>query len=201
MRDPVRDVRDLPNFAFGSKTPIWWGTIGFIVIEASGFLMLIAVYLYLASHNPDWPMAEDLPAPLIGSVLAGYFILSEIPNFWLKKLIHRFDLRKVRIGLIVMSLIALGGLVIRAFEFGALNVRWDANAYGSIVWALLFMHTVHLVTDAAETLIMTAMMFIGPIDARRFVDVGENAEYWDFVVLAWLPVYAVIYWAPQWLTG
>jgi cytochrome c oxidase subunit 3 len=201
MSGPVRDVRDLPNFAFGSKAPIWWGNIGFIVIEASGFFMLIVVYLYLANHNPEWPLAQDLPDPLIGSLLAGYFLLSEIPNFWIKKVIHRFDLRKVQIGLVIMSLIALAGLGIRAFEFGALNVRWDTNAYGSILWALLFLHTVHLVTDAAETWAMCGMMFIGPVDARRFVDVGENAEYWDFVVLAWLPVYVVIYWVPRWLAG
>jgi heme/copper-type cytochrome/quinol oxidase subunit 3 len=99
-----------------------------------------------------------------------------------------------------MSLIGLGGLAIRAFEFGALNCRWDLNAYGSIVWALLFMHTFHLVTDSLETCAICAIMFLGPVDARRFVDVGENAEYWDFVVLAWIPVYVVIYWAPRWLS-
>ena len=199
MPGPVRDVRDLPRFAFGSRSPIWWGNMGFIVIEASGFFMLIVVYLYLASQNADWPLTPDLPQPLIGSVLAGYFILSEIPNVWIKKAIHRFDLRRVRIGLVIMSLIAIGGLVIRAFEFGALNCRWDLNAHGSIVWALLFMHTLHLVTDGLETCAICVMMFLGPVDARRFVDVGENAEYWDFVVLAWLPVYVVIYWAPRWL--
>src|SRR4051812_46519237 len=105
MSGPVRDVRDLPNFAFGSKAPIWWGNIGFIVIEASGFFMLIAVYLYLASQNPDWPLAQDLPSPLFGSLLAVYLVLSEIANFWIKKEIHRFDLRKVQIGLLIMSVI------------------------------------------------------------------------------------------------
>ena len=28
-------------------------------------------------------------------------------------------------------------LVVRAFEFAGLNVRWDSNAYGSVVWLLL----------------------------------------------------------------
>ena len=40
-------------------------------------------------------------------------------------------------------------------------------------------------------------MFIGPVEEQRFVDVEENALYWYFVVLAWLPIYAVIYWAPR----
>ena len=40
-------------------------------------------------------------------------------------------------------------------------------------------------------------MFVGPIEEQRFVDVEENAVYWYFVVLAWLPIYGVIYWAPR----
>ena len=40
-------------------------------------------------------------------------------------------------------------------------------------------------------------MFVGPIEEKRFVDVEENAVYWYFVVLAWLPIYGVIYWAPR----
>ena len=36
-------------------------------------------------------------------------------------------------GLVVCLLFALAFLVVRGFEFAALNVRWDTNAYGSIV--------------------------------------------------------------------
>jgi cytochrome c oxidase subunit 3 len=35
------------------------------------------------------------------------------------------------------------------------------------------------------------------LKAKRYVDVSENALYWDFVVLWWLPIYAVIYWLPR----
>jgi cytochrome c oxidase subunit 3 len=31
------------------------------------------------------------------------------------------------------------------------------------------------------------------------VDVAENALYWDFVVIAWLPVYLTLYWGARWL--
>ena len=96
-----------------------------------------------------------------------------------------------------MTVLGFGALVIRAFEFRALDFRWDTNAYGSVFWAVLFLHTVHLVTDISETAVMAGMAFLGPMDARRFVDVSENAEYWDFVVLTWLPLYAILYWAPR----
>jgi heme/copper-type cytochrome/quinol oxidase subunit 3 len=40
-------------------------------------------------------------------------------------------------------------------------------------------------------------MFTRHVRERRFVDVSEYAFYWYFVVLVWLPVYAVIYWVPR----
>jgi heme/copper-type cytochrome/quinol oxidase subunit 3 len=83
------------------------------------------------------------------------------------------------------------------FEFVHLNVQWDHDAYGSIVWLLLGLHTTHIVTDFLDSLVLTALMFTGPIEERRFIDVEENAVYWYFVVLAWLPIYGVIYWAPR----
>jgi cytochrome c oxidase subunit 3 len=39
--------------------------------------------------------------------------------------------------------------------------------------------------------------FTGPLEGKRFVDVSENALYWYFVVLSWLPIYAVLYLAPR----
>jgi cytochrome c oxidase subunit 3 len=32
---------------------------------------------------------------------------------------------------------------------------------------------------------------------RRFGDVQDNALYWNFVVLTWLPIYGCIYWVPR----
>ena len=86
---------------------------------------------------------------------------------------------------------------VRVLEFMHLNVWWDHDSYGSIVWVLLGLHTTHIVTDFLDTIVLTALMFVGPIEEKRFVDVEENSAYWYFVVAAWLPIYGVIYWAPR----
>ena len=83
--------------------------------------------------------------------------------------------------------------VVRWFEFTALNVRWDDGAYGSTVWVLLGLHTFNLVTDVADTFVLTAVTYAKPLEGKRFVDIAENCGYWYFVVLTWLPIYAVIY--------
>jgi hypothetical protein len=74
------------------------------------------------------------------------------------------------------------------FELTTLNVRWDDNAYGPVVWALLLLHTLHLLTDTGETIVVLAVLWFGDRDARRFTDASENADYWYFVILAWLPI-------------
>ena len=93
-------------------------------------------------------------------------------------------------------------LVIRVFEYPALNVYWYQSAYASILWALLFLHTTHIVTDWGDTVVLTALMHTKHgVEGRRFVDVSENSVYWRFVWLAWLPIYLMIYWFPRWFVS
>jgi cytochrome c oxidase subunit 3 len=201
MNSPKRyvDVRHLPQFAFGHRMPIWWGTAFFMVIEASAFLMTLTAYAYLASQDPQWPLSRVLPDPWMGSMLVGWLLLSEVPNTLLKRRIKRCELTPTRVGMLVMSFIGLVAIAIRFAEFGYIKVRWDTNAFGSMIWALVFLHTTHILVDVAETLVMTFMACFSRMDGRRFVDLSENAEYWDFVVLTWIPIYLAIYWVPRWM--
>jgi heme/copper-type cytochrome/quinol oxidase subunit 3 len=112
---------------------------------------------------------------------------------------ERLDLRAVRIWLAVMLLFAFAATGIRFVEFQHLNCHWDQNAYGSIVWVSMGAHLTHLVTDVLDTIVLLALMLIGPIEGKRFVDVSENAIYWYFVVALWVPLYVIIYWVPRWM--
>ena len=97
-----------------------------------------------------------------------------------------------------MCLFGVVPLAIRWFEFKALNIFWDTNAYGSMLWVLLGLHTTHLLTDVGETIVLTVLMFTRHgKSGRRFADVEDNVFYWDFVVVAWLPLYFLIYWMPR----
>jgi len=69
-----------------------------------------------------------------------------------------------------------------AFRVGEWRATWDEGAYGSAVWVLLGFRTVNLVTDFADTLVLTAVMYKEPIEGKRYVDIAENSGYWDFIV-------------------
>lgn len=195
---PVLDVSQLPAGAFGSRSVMWWGTMGVVLIEGTVFALAIGSYFFLRTRMPSWPpggvVAPDL---LWGTVNTAVLLGSLIPNELAKRAGERVDLRGVRLWLVVCLICGLGFNAVRVFEFVHLNVYWDHDAYGSIVWLLLGLHTTHIVTDFLDSLVLTVLMFTGPIEERRFVDVEENAVYWYFVVLAWLPIYGVIYWAPR----
>jgi cytochrome c oxidase subunit III len=194
---PVQDVSSLPHYAFGSRMTTWWGTLGFCVLEGTGFAMVVGAYLYLAFVNPQWPLSAPPPDLWWSSGVSIVMVLSVWPNLLAKVSAKEEDIRKVRRNLVIMSAVGLALIGLRLLEFGSLHVRWDQNAYGSLVWLLLGLHTTHIVTDVADTLVLTVLMFTKHGHGRRFSDVEDNAFYWNFVVLSWLPIYALLYWGPR----
>jgi len=195
-----RDLAELPTHAFGSRSLTWWGVIGFMVIEGAGFAMAVGAYFFLMAHEQEWPPAPWPPPDLLaGTLFTLVMLASEIPNAIAKRAAEKYDLAKTRKLLLLVSAVGALLLLIRAFEFGSLNIRWTDNAYGSIIWALLFLHTIHILTDWADTLVLAALMHTKHgTSGRRFVDVSENSLYWRFVWLSWLPIYLLIYWLPRW---
>jgi heme/copper-type cytochrome/quinol oxidase subunit 3 len=199
-RTATLDVSRLAPGAFGYRSLMWWGTLGIVLIEGAAFALAIGAYFYLRTRMPAWPPDGIAPPALLwGSVNTALLIASAIPNELTKRAAERVDLRGVRVWLVVCLAFAVGFNVVRVFEFRALNVLWNSDAYGSIVWLLLGLHTTHIVTDFLDSTVLTALMLFGPVEERRFVDVEENAVYWYFVVAAWLPIYGVIYWAPRFI--
>jgi cytochrome c oxidase subunit 3 len=193
-----RDLTDLQTFGFGPRSLTWWGTLGFMVLEGTGFVLAAGSYLYLMTLAPKWPLNAAQPDYWPGTVVT-LLLLASVPlNILLNRWARRQDMPKVRLGLLAMTVLGIAPLVVRWFEFPALQVHWDSNAYGSVTWFLLGLHTTHLLTDVADTVVLTALMFTRHgYSGKRFSDVSDNAFYWDFVVLSWLPIYFILYWLPR----
>jgi cytochrome c oxidase subunit III len=191
------DVSGLPTFAFGHHQLTWWATWSMIFMEGTMFVVFFVTYFFLRTPVPDWPPAVPPPDLLWGTVNLFIILASCAPAHLTKKAAEGLDLRGARLWLGVSILFALAACVVRAFEFTALNCKWDQNAYGSIVWVNLGFHTTHLVTDLIDSVVLFALLFKGPLDGKHFVDVSENSIYWYFVVVFWVLMYAVIYVAPR----
>ena len=201
MRQPkfTGDLASLPTHGFGHRSLTWWGVMAFFLIEGTAFAMAFAAYFFLMNQEQLWPPPPIEPPDLLaGTLFTIILLLSEIPNTIIKKAARKGQLRKIRRLLVLMVAVGAVLLVLRGFEFFSLNVWWHENAYGSVIWMLLFLHLTHFLTDWIDTIVLAGVMHTKHgIENRKFIDVEENAMYWRFVWLAWLPIYALIYWLPR----
>jgi cytochrome c oxidase subunit III len=196
-RGNALDVADLPSYGFGTRSLMWWGTAGMSTIEAMGFILMIVVYFDLKSRSLVWPNEGHAPDLMWGTVNLVLAFVSILPNIFADQAAKDHDVRKVRIWMMVFVLFGLALLGVRYLEFQHLNVRWNASAYGSAVWVLFGLHTFNLITNYLDSVVVAAVMYKEPIDGKRLVDVAENSGYWWFIVLSWVPIYAVVYWGPR----
>jgi cytochrome c oxidase subunit III len=192
------DVSTLPESGFSTESPVWWGTLGFMCIEGTSLALCAATYLYLSRRADSWPPAgtslPDLVAPTIFLVLA---VASIALAFAIERSAKGHDLPRLRRLLLYGVIAEVVLVVVRALEFYAINTRWDTTAYGSIVWFTLGLHTTLLIFDLLETAGFALLFKRGPIEQKHFADAADAAAYWYFVVLAWIPTYALLYLYPR----
>jgi cytochrome c oxidase subunit I+III len=192
------DVSALPTYAFGHKAVMWWGTLGFIVIEGFTLALCAASYMYLRRNFDAWPPPRTaLPDLLVPTVNVLLMLACIVPQTIADNAAKRFDLPATRRWLIVASVVGLAVLVLRGFEFGALNTRWDSHAYGSVSWLLLGLHTTLLLLDVFDTVVLAVLFLFGPIAPKHLAAVGDNALYWNFMSIGWVPVYLLLFWSPR----
>jgi len=200
MSERVLDVSTLPPVASGPRATIWWGVVGLLIIEGTMFGLLVATYLYLRLNFTEWPpLGTPAPDLLAGSLNIALLLAS----MWPMIIAHRAALEERRgpiwIALAICIAIGAVSLILRAFEFTSMHCRWDTHAYGSVVWTTLGMHTGHLIASTLENVLLALLMYAGPVERKHFVDANVNAIYWYFVVLAWLPIYIILYFGPRML--
>ena len=164
-------------------------------------MLCAASYVYLTQNFPTWP-PRNTPLPSLGapSLQVLVMLVSLYPAWWTSQAARRFDLGKVRIGLVVSTAFGLAIVGLRLWELlVSLNVRWDANAYGSAQWLVLGLHGTLLLIELAEIGGMALLFWLAPVEEKHMSDVTDLEFYWYFMVLSWLPLYVLCFWLPRWL--
>src|SRR3954454_8080692 len=196
----VADVQALPRTVFGNRSLMWWGTVGFIMIEGSTLFICLVTYFYLRRNFATWPPEHIFrPALLIPTIQAAVMLLSNIPMRGVDRASKRMDLAGVRSGMVICSILIVIMCVLRAFEFSALKVRWDTSAYGSVAWATLVAHGTLLLLETAETLAITVLLFQPNVEDRDLSGVSDNALYWYFLTGVWIPLYVMVFLTPYFM--
>jgi heme/copper-type cytochrome/quinol oxidase subunit 3 len=197
---PITSVTALPVIGYRLTAPLWWGNLLAIVIEGMVFVLTIASYFYLRLTFRDWPPPR-IAYPDLGVGLLNLSILlaSAVPMYLLQRATEKDHEKQARLAVALGLLMMLVSIVVRIYEFHGLNCQWDTNAYGSIVWLILSLHTVHLLAGTVETVWLTAWAFTHKLDKKHRLDLEVLAAYWYFVVGSWVVLFTVLYLTPRWI--
>ncbi len=197
---PVFDASDLPSVVYGSRVVTWWGTAGFMLAEAATLSACIAAYYYIRRNYSEWPPlrtpSPDLFVPTISLIV---LVASLVPIYLFAKAAKRVDKRATRRWLWVAVVTMVAATALRFMEFRSLNVRWDANAYASVAWTIVFAHFTLLLADTLETLLFAVMVQRDVAPARYYPGIAEDAFYSYFMVATWIPCWVTVYLVPRWV--
>jgi cytochrome c oxidase subunit 3 len=184
---------------FGHHAPIWWGHTLVMVVEGAAFAVLVLTYFYIWRNFDTWPPTATLVPDLgISTINLVVLVVGILPMWHVARLaLRRARPRVLGVWLMVCVLFGASAAILRVMEFTTVHTRWDANAYGSIVWAILAVHFAHILAATLETLVIGLVMFRGPVEETHFRDITVNAVYWYFMALSWVGLYAIVFLAPR----
>src|SRR5918911_744760 len=93
----VADVSGLPRNVFGHRSLMWWGTLGFMVIEGTTLFICAVTYFYLRRNFTSWPPQHVWrPGLVVPTIQVVLMLASIIPMLWVDRDSGRLDIRGVR---------------------------------------------------------------------------------------------------------
>jgi cytochrome c oxidase subunit III len=194
MTNDVLDVSGLPSYAFGRRAPLWLAVMLLIAIESSVFGLVVFSYFYVRTRLQVWPPTGVGEREIaFGGAILTTLAASAVTNHLVNRSALRADLRRARLWLSLTTLLSATALALRAAELSHLPFRWDSNVFGSVFYGALSLHTMHLIAGNIENVLFLVLLNKGPIEKKHLVDLEVNGVYWYFVVLSWVPLYAVLY--------
>jgi cytochrome c oxidase subunit III len=192
------DIGGLPSLVFGTPAPMWWGMLGIVVIECAMFAILIATYFYYRLVLDIWPPSQvQLPGLLLPTINLAILIASCPPAYWASEAAKRNNRGGMILGLVLNLALSILFFALRIVEWQRFNFKWDSNVYGSIVWGMLWLHSLDYVAGLLSTAVILAIVLTGPVRENQRLGIHVDSLAWYFITAVWIPLYAVIYIAPH----
>jgi heme/copper-type cytochrome/quinol oxidase subunit 3 len=189
------NVAHLEPYEFSASSPLFAGQILLCVIEGVMFFILIGVYFYLRLGVDVWPPPGiKAPNQLIPTIALLPLLASGYGSYLAGEAAKRNDRSGMIWGMALNLAFASTFLALRAYEWSTFNFTWASDAYGSIVWSILFLHTYDVVSDLILTLVLLIVVIIRRYGERERLGIYADGGLWYFLMLLWVPLYVVIYW-------
>lgn len=196
------DVSPLPDFDISSRAPLWWGQFFLTLIEGAMFCIMLALYYYYRLQINLWPPPGiEMPERLIPAASTLLLILSCIGSYWASESAKRDDRRGMILGLLLNLALACAAMLLRGMHWYGFNFNWKSGVYGSVVWGILFLHSLDIVADLIFTLVLLLIVALVRAGPAQRLGVHVDSVVWYFLVAIWIPLYIAIDWTPYFWGG
>lgn len=164
----------------------WWAVALVVATEATLFACLIATYFYLRFRTSEWPLGGiEKPAVTLPLTFTAMLVASSIPMFLSVKAAKGGAVRAAWWLLLLAAVVQATylGLQIHLMVDDLNSFSPQANAYGSIYYALLATHHAHVAIGLAIDAWLLWKLARG-ITNYRLIALRVAAFYWYFVSVA-----------------
>ena len=179
---------------YNAKLGIWL----FLASEVMLFGALFSSYILLRTGAPTWPMGREILNVPLATLNTVILIGSSVTMVMSWASLKLKDFGKYRLYMGLTLLLALGFLVVKAFEYGAKlehHLYPSTNTFLAIYFTLTGLHGLHVIGG----MIVNGYLW-GPgtkmwkTDPERFTNRIEVAGlYWHFVDLVWIFLFPTLY--------
>jgi heme/copper-type cytochrome/quinol oxidase subunit 3 len=192
------DVAHLPDRDVSNHDPLWWGQFILALIEASMFFILIGMYFYVRLSYDVWPPpGVQLPQQFWCAVAWVPFVVSAYGSYRASEAAKKNDTRGMILGLSFNLALGAMAMGMRAIGWWQWNFNWKTGAYGSIVWSMMWLHTLDAVADLVFTAVLILLLLLGYTGPKQRMGVHVDSILWYFIILIWIPLYIAIFWGPR----
>jgi len=165
----------------------WWGMVCLIMTESTIFAGLIGSYFFYRAASKQWPPpGVEEPKLLLTIIFSVVLWGSSIPMLVAERGIKRGNQRALRFGLMAAWLMGAAFVGYSMKDFSDLKFRWGENAYSSIFYTTVGLHTFHVFVGLMMSIVVQIKAWLGKFSEERHVTVQVYAMYWHFVDVVWL---------------
>jgi len=155
------------------------------------------MYFYIRLSYDMWPPpGVQLPRVGFASIALVPLVVSALGSYLASEAAKKNDRGGMLLGVGLNLVLATMFTVLRAISWSTWNFNWKTGAYGSIVWSLMWLHTLDALADMIFTAVLMVVVALGYTGKKQRLAVHVDSVLWYFIVLIWFPLYVAIYWGP-----
>lgn len=169
----------------------------YLVAAAGSMLVagLLGVYLAFRDRTPaaDWPPADLSLHNVAGLILTITMLMSAVSAWWIVSAARSDDRRNLLFADLLTMMFGLAHINGLAFVFRDYGVPAAGSPYGTLFFTVLGTHIALVVGGLVGLLAVLVRGAGGQLVPGKEEPAKAFAIYWEFVVVAWLAIYAIVF--------